>query len=342
MELRSEQPTVGPSESGLLTLVLADGQYTLHSADRIVARFAPAETRMEAIAARLPDSTGSGNDGRHAIALLQHLFDKHPDLKAIQLGSGEPGDGSDELVQSGLVITSGPGNGTGVISRAMLRQLPHSWLARPREPFPLSYTVTDGKRHPLRPPIPQGEVYGRYLPYPDCRVSFTTIDPERHLDAFHRWMNDPRVDHFWELAGTREQHQAYLSRVLADRHTHPVVGSFDQQPFGYFEIYWAKEDRIAPFYAVDDYDRGIHMLVGEPAFRGPHRVAAWLPSLAHYLFLDDPRTRNVVAEPRADNAKMIGYLQRTGFYKEKEFDFPHKRAAMMILPREVFFEQHCP
>jgi RimJ/RimL family protein N-acetyltransferase len=83
------------------------------------------------------------------------------------------------------------------------------------------------------------------------------------------------------------------------------------------------------------------MLVGEPEFRGPHRVVAWLPSLAHYLFLDDPRTRNVVAEPRSDNAKMIGYLQHAGFYREKEFDFPHKRAAMMILPREVFFGQYC-
>ncbi|MBM4200438.1 MAG: acetyltransferase, partial [Gammaproteobacteria bacterium] len=150
-----------------------------------------------------------------------------------------------------------------------------------------------------------------------------------------------RVASFWELAGTREEHRGYLDRALADRHMHPVVGRFDGRPFGYFEIYWAKEDRIAPYYAVDDYDRGIHMLVGEPAFRGPHRVAAWLPSLAHYLFLDDPRTRNVVAEPRSDNAKMIGYLQQAGFYREKEFDFPHKRAAMMILPREVFFDQYC-
>ena len=76
--------------------------------------------------------------------------------------------------------------------------------------------------------------------------------------------------------------------------------------------------------------------------RSPMKVNAWLPSLAHYLFLDDTRTRNVVAEPRADNTKMIGYLQRAGFYKSKEFDFPHKRAAMMVLSREAFFDQFCP
>ncbi len=37
-------------------------------------------------------------------------------------------------------------------------------------------------------------------------------------------------------------------------------------------------------------------------------MASWLSALVHYLFLDDPRTQRVVAEPRADNAKMIGYM----------------------------------
>jgi hypothetical protein len=36
---------------------------------------------------------------------------------------------------------------------------------------------------------------------------------------------------------------------------------------------------------------------------------------------------------------MIAYMQAAGFHKIKEFDFPHKRAAMMVLPREVYFDQ---
>ncbi|MNP85895.1 N(6)-hydroxylysine O-acetyltransferase [compost metagenome] len=44
----------------------------------------------------------------------------------------------------------------------------------------------------------------------------------------------------------------------------------------------------------------------------------------------------MVAEPRADNAKMIGYMESVGFHKEKEFDFPHKRAALMLLERRAF------
>jgi len=274
-------------------------------------------------------------------ALLHALFEACPGLAEVQLDAPEWSDHVESLARTGLIEPANASCEAAVCRRSLVRQLPRFWLMQPRDPFPLAYTVTGGKRHPVRPPIPDGAVYRRHVPELDCQLSFETVDPARYLEAFHQWMNDPRVASFWELAGTREEHRGYLDRALADRHMHPVVGRFDGRPFGYFEIYWAKEDRIAPYYAVDDYDRGIHMLVGEPAFRGPHRVAAWLPSLAHYLFLDDPRTRNVVAEPRSDNAKMIGYLQQAGFYREKEFDFPHKRAAMMILPREVFFDQYC-
>ena len=79
------------------------------------------------------------------------------------------------------------------------------------------------------------------------------------------------------------------------------------------------------------------MLVGEEAHRGPAKVASWLAALTHYLFLDEPRTRTLVSEPRADNARMIAYLQAQGFDRVKEFDFPHKRAALMMLSREAYF-----
>jgi hypothetical protein len=32
-------------------------------------------------------------------------------------------------------------------------------------------------------------------------------------------------------------------------------------------------------------------------------------------------------------------MQRLGFWREKEFDFPHKRAALMVQSRENFFER---
>jgi acetyl CoA:N6-hydroxylysine acetyl transferase len=276
--------------------------------------------------------------------VLAALFDGRPQLLRVRLDLRGHAAVEQDLLARGLIVRddAGPDPRT-VCLRGMLFQRPELWRRGAVEgAFPLCHAVTDGKRHPRRPPVPAGTVYRRHLGTLAAELTFRTIDPRLDLHTFHRWMNDPRVDAFWEEAGPVEKHAAYLARASADPRVHALVGCWEGEAFGYFETYWAREDRIAPYYDVDDYDRGIHMLVGEPRHRGPHKVAAWLPSLAHYLFLADPRTRHVVAEPRADNAKMIGYLQETGFYRAKHFDFPHKRAALMVLSRESFFGERCP
>ncbi len=287
---------------------------------------------------------------QNLLAALYCLFDDAPGIRVVELDLSADlrayTDLAQRLQQRGLAYPLQQDERDGPVDRlecrrALLWQEPELWLSGQPSCYPLHYAVTNGKRHPLRPLTPQGMLYQRDIRALGKTVSFRTIDPAIDLEIFHRWMNTPRVAHFWEMQGSREEHAHYIGDVLKDAHLHPLIGCFDGEPFGYFEAYWAKEDRIAPFYDVDDYDRGLHMLVGEERFRGPHFVSAWLQSLAHCLFLDDPRTRNVVAEPRADNARMIAYMQAAGFHKIKEFDFPHKRAAMMVLPREVYFDQFC-
>ncbi|MNR05755.1 N(6)-hydroxylysine O-acetyltransferase [compost metagenome] len=224
--------------------------------------------------------------------------------------------------------------------RTLFWQLPQPWLGQSlTRGYPQQMVISGGKRHPLRPLKPRGEVYRRFDARLGMWISLRTVDIDLDLARFNRWQNSARVASFWQEEGSLEKHREYLSKLEADPHTLTLIGCFDDQPFAYFEAYWAKEDRIAPFYDAGDYDRGIHMLVGEENHRGPHKVASWLSALVHFLFLDDPRTQRVVAEPRADNAKMIGYMQGQRFYCEKEFDFPHKRAALMALGRERFFDR---
>lgn len=244
-----------------------------------------------------------------------------------------------QALLSGLLVptdTAGQYHG----QRTVFWQLPQPWLGSALTPsYPQQWVISGGKRHPLRPMKVRGEVYRRFDARLGAWISLRTLDIELDLARFNRWQNSARVANFWQEQGSLEQHREYLGKLAADPHTLTLIGCFDDEPFAYFEAYWAKEDRIAPFYEADAYDRGIHMLVGEEHHRGPHKVASWLLALTHYLFLDDPRTQRVVAEPRADNAKMIGYMQDQRFHCEKEFDFPHKRAALMVLGRERFFER---
>ena len=205
--------------------------------------------------------------------------------------------------------------------------------------FPIRYVFSHGRRHPLRPPKPLGTVYQRYISWLGCTLTFRAIDLAADLSRFNRWMNDPVVAEFWQEAGDLAKHHAYLKAIEADQHVINLIGCLDDEPFGYFEIYWAKENRISAYYDVDDFDRGWHVLIGEPHMRGKPFVTAWLPSISHYLFLDDGRTQRLVIEPRTDNNKMIRNLAQCGYANIKEFDFPHKRAMLGMLSRERFFSE---
>lgn len=273
---------------------------------------------------------------------LAQLFCRQGALQTVSLQLAVDADFARQAVRSG-VASQWLADGSLLCSRAAFWQHSRLWLTQPSSAgMPLEYVMSGEKRHPRRPPQPEGVVYRRYLPQLDSVFSLRVATLAQDLDHFHGWMNQDRVHRFWELAGDRDSHAAYLAAQIDNPKVVPLIGQFDDEPFAYLESYWAREDRIAPFYDAQDYDRGCHVLVGNSRHRGPAKVSAWLRATCHYLFLDEPRTQRVVGEPRVDNTHFIAYLQQQGFAKLKEFDFPHKRAAMMVLEREAFFGQYGP
>ncbi|KAK1760256.1 acyl-CoA N-acyltransferase [Echria macrotheca] len=222
-------------------------------------------------------------------------------------------------------------------------------------PPPLLYTMTNNIRHPVRPKPPRmGEVfYTRYIPsvgqYLSFRVASISPKPvpymgpmgpkppsQPHLGLMtdqallQHWHSNPRVSAFWGKYAPD-----MLEKALRSRHSFPAIGMWDGVPFGYFELYWVKEDILGQYIggqAADDFDRGCHVLIGEEWARG--RVQSWLTSLAHWAFAADNRTMSLCLEPRVDNARFIQHLEFAGFTKEKEISFPHKQAWFGRLRRE--------
>lgn len=201
------------------------------------------------------------------------------------------------------------------------------------------WSYTQDRYHPKRPPAAEGVIYRRYIPALQKEISFALLDLETDLDIFWQWHNQHRIAKFWELKKPKDELREYLLTVFRDPHQIPVIAYIDNEAVGYFEVYWAYEDRLGPYYPAEPYDRGFHFLIGNPRFLGGLYTEQLLKAITHMIFLDEARTRRVMGEPRFDNQKVIRYLEVFPAWKKlKEFDFPHKRALLLECRREDFFE----
>ncbi|MBY4865565.1 acetyltransferase [Burkholderia anthina] len=265
---------------------------------------------------------------RALLAALAAAFSDDVRRAAIRLDPAAwPAVALDALRASGVLADGG------LCMREGWAQQADLWRVGAHLPCATLPMLTDGRRHPSRPPAPRGDVYARDLPALGVRFTLRGWQPGEDAARVARWFDEPRVRDGWP--GT--QPGADGTAPDADPHVTPLVGCFDGEPFAYFEAFWLKEDPLAPHVGARDYDRGLRMLVGESRWRGPHCVAGWLPSVVHYLFLDDPRTEALGCAVPAGHARVVDILARHGFARRRRLALADAQPLWMHALRETFF-----
>lgn len=157
---------------------------------------------------------------------------------------------------------------------------------------------------------------------------------DQDLPLVHRWMNDPAVAEFWELAGSRKRTEEHLrAQFHGDGRCAPCLGVLDGIPMSYWEIYRADLDPLASHYRARPQDTGIHLLVGESPDRGRGTGSTLLRAVADLILGRRPACARVVAEPDLRNTPSIAAFLSAGFRFAAEIDLPGKRAALMIRDR---------
>lgn len=265
-----------------------------------------------------------------SLAVIEALFAQAPELSSLWLSKPNP------AVQSLLGLSEVPCE----VTRTDFFQVRTLWVHNGRETLPPErWTITKDIAHPARPRVQEGQVlYQRSIPQIGKVLRFRVVDIAKDLETFHSWHNQERVANFWELNKSKEELKEYLVKGLQDPHQFPVILELDGTSVGYFEMYWTPEDRLGPYYPSEAFDRGFHLLIGNESFLGFNNTDAILKSVTHYLFLEEPRTRKIMAEPRSDNVKILRYIETFTAWKNlREFDFPHKRACLLECKREAFF-----
>ena len=160
------------------------------------------------------------------------------------------------------------------------------------------------------------------------RFTLNPVRPDRDLALLHRWMNDPVVDEYWQLAGGQGRVADYLAEQRGLPHTRGFVGRLSGRAIGYWEVYRAAEDRLGRYYSAEPEDLGVHLLIGEADCRGIGLGAVLLGALADALQRD--HGCRVVAEPDERNAPSIKAFAKAGFRRVATIALPEKNAALMV------------
>ncbi|MFE3858014.1 GNAT family N-acetyltransferase [Streptomyces griseorubiginosus] len=159
---------------------------------------------------------------------------------------------------------------------------------------------------------------------------------ERDLPLVCRWMNDPAVTAFWELAGPQNVTANHLQSQLAgDGRSVPCLGVLEGTPMSYWEIYRADLDPLARHYPARPHDTGIHLLIGAVPDRGRGLGSTLLRAVADLALDKRPACARVVAEPDLRNIPSVTAFLSAGFRFSAEIALPAKRAALMVRDRSL-------
>ncbi|MET7288784.1 GNAT family N-acetyltransferase [Streptomyces sp. NPDC005573] len=158
---------------------------------------------------------------------------------------------------------------------------------------------------------------------------------ERDLSLIHRWMSDPVVAAFWELAGPPVATANHLrSQLDGDGRSVPCLGLLDGTPMSYWELYRADLDPLARHYPSRLQDTGIHLLIGAEG-RGRGLGSVLIRAVSDLVLNRRPACSRVVAEPDLRNTPSVAAFLNAGFRFAAEVDLPDKRAALMLRDRSL-------
>ncbi|WP_329023968.1 GNAT family N-acetyltransferase [Streptomyces sp. NBC_00690] len=224
------------------------------------------------------------------------------------------------------VIRSGPGTTSADTipgSSARSPSIPHP--PAPRDVSPGAATPT----HPLDDPAHWAATLT-----PAGRFQLEPVSIERDLRRLSRWMNDPAVSAYWELAGPPSITLAHVRQQLdGDGRSVPCLGLLDGRAMSYFEIYRADLDPLGRYYSARTDDTGIHVLIGSDSDRGRGLGSVLIRAVADLVLDHRPRCGRVLAEPDIRNTPSLAAFLAAGFRYSSEIDLPDKRAALLVRDR---------
>ncbi|WP_019971587.1 GNAT family N-acetyltransferase [Mycobacterium sp. 141] len=158
-------------------------------------------------------------------------------------------------------------------------------------------------------------------------------DPQIDAEMVSEWMNRPHLVEAWEYEWTPARWRRYLQAQLDGQYSRPFIGSFKGEAVGYIELYRAAKDSIAPRYAAEPDDIGIHAAIADLRYVNRGIAAFMLPRVVASVFELEPGCRRIMFDPDHRNTGARRLCEWAGCAFLGEHDMSNRRMALYALPR---------
>lgn len=158
-------------------------------------------------------------------------------------------------------------------------------------------------------------------------------DPAADAELVSGWMNRPHLVEAWEYDWPPERWRRHLQAQVDGDYSRPFIGSFNGEPAGYIELYRAAKDSIAPRYAADPHDIGIHAAIADLRYVNRGLAAFLLPRIVASVFELEPNCRRIMFDPDHRNTGARRLCEWAGCTFLGEHDMSNRRMALYSLSR---------
>lgn len=171
------------------------------------------------------------------------------------------------------------------------------------------------------------------VPVLDDPYFLRLADPDADAEMVSEWMNRPHLVEAWEYDWPPQRWRGYLRAQLAGTYSRPIIGGFRGEEIAYLEVYRAAKDSIAPRYAADPHDLGMHAAVAELRFVNRGIAAMMLPKAVKSLFAVEPQCRRIMFDPDYRNVGARKLCEWAGGEFLGQHEMANRRMALYALPR---------
>lgn len=159
------------------------------------------------------------------------------------------------------------------------------------------------------------------------------VDADADAEMVSEWMNRPHLVEAWEYDWAPDRWRRYLQAQLDGQYSRPLIASFRGKAVGYLELYRAAKDSIAPRYAADPHDIGLHAAIADLRFVNRGMGPILLPRVVASVFELDPDCRRVMFDPDHRNTGARRVCEWAGCEFLGEHQMSNRRMALYALPR---------